>query len=167
MRQSVSELETEKAKRQLAEGPLLPTDALHKHIREAKALPRGVTYVPAKETECSEATWEARMHEHIYDGRPMQNVRASYYYIRIRLSGKSRSLGTSVIATRAGRIYDSALFYCWSFSDRPRVSNFNFYKPGDKQPELFDVVKTLRAKLEWEAGIKAVPFTPNPNEPTH
>ena len=128
--------------------------------RQNAAVPKGVTYIPARVTDCAESVWTIRMEQHLVESRPMQNIKAAHYQIRIRLLGKTRSLGTAVIAARAGRIYDSALFYCWSFSDRPRISNFNFYKPGDKQPELFDVVKTLRAKLEWNAGIKAIPFSP-------
>lgn len=94
----------------------------------------------------------------------VETVTRAMYVTRIRLLGKQWHVGTSALPQTAGRMFDSALFYCWGWSKRP-AAHFNYYRPNQlncPEPQLFSQVKDLQLKLKLEArklGLDPVAFS--------
>lgn len=114
-------------------------------------------------TDEDTATHDARlaaMGDYAHWGEPIETCVAAHYSVRICLLGRSRHVGTSKTPIAAGRLYDSAVFYCWGWMKRPKA-NFNFYGPGDPPPEEHVKVRELRTKLLIEArnyGLDPIAF---------
>lgn len=134
-------------------------------FRARMGLPNGVSYRPEKITEPKDQSVEAaerRNNDWTYFGINPVNIRKAFFTIRIRLLNRERAIGVRSAPRLAGNLFDSALFYCWSFADRPRVNKFNFYVPGEKCPELLPEVERLRDKLQIESGCNVLDFLQSP-----
>jgi hypothetical protein len=84
-----------------------------------------------------------------------ESVTKALYVVRICLLDKYWHVGTSGTPQGAARLYDSALFHCWGWAKRP-APHFNFYRPGDPDPDLLLKVKDLQLKLLLYARKKGL-----------
>lgn len=129
----------------------------------------GVTYIGAKSNPRSfcdkggnfnESAWQVAMEKQtsaMLEGKPdpLENVRSARFIVQIRALGRVRYVGTRHIASLAGKLYDSALFYLWGFLKRPKA-HFNFLDPHASTPVEYPEVTELRKALVFELRRKGV-----------
>ena len=121
------------------------------------------TSITDEDTPAHAARLDEMANRQLAWGEEVEVVTAAHYSVRICLLGVSRYVGSTGTPMAAAQLYDSALFHLWGFAKKPRA-RFNFYKPGDEDPEYLPRVRELRRKLGMETdrhGTDTIAFDYN------